>query len=288
MNEFPKKVAILGLGLIGGSIAMGLKKHFRSKINILGSCSKLERTKKAKESGIIDEVIDLHAQPLGLRVVTLIILATPVGETIKLLKLFSKIKFKNCLIIDVGSTKEFVINAANQFIGPNTLFIGTHPMAGSELSGFENADPNLFRNKPWIICAKNHPVVSELIDILGAKKILMDAKKHDEFSTWASHLNLVTSSILINTIGSQKNWPEIAKIASTGFRDTTRLASSNVEMKRDIILTNKENVTKSLSSFQKEIGNFISILNSNNTDQLTNYLSNAKTIRDNWLNDYFS
>lgn len=288
MNEFPEKVAIIGVGLIGGSIAMGLKKHFGSKITILGSCSKIERTKKAKELGIIDEVIDLHAQPLGLRLVTLIILATPIDETIKILKLLSKIKFKNCLIIDVGSTKEYVINAASQIMGPNISFIGTHPMAGNDMSGFENADPNLFRNKSWIVCVKTHPMVSELIEILGAKKILMDAKKHDELTTWASHLNLVSSSILINTISSQKNWPEIAKIASTGFRDTTRLASSNVDMKKDIILTNRENVIKSLNNFQKEIGNFISILNSNNTDRLTNYLTHAKTIRDNWIENYFS
>jgi len=288
VNEFPKKIAIIGVGLIGGSIALGLKQHLGAKITILGSCNNIERTKKAKESGIIDEVIDLHAQPQGLRSVTLIIIATPVGETIKLLELISKIKIKNCLIVDVGSTKEFVINTANQFLGPNISFIGTHPMAGSELSGFENADPNLFRNKPWIVCSNNHPIISELIDILGAKKILMDAKKHDELTSWASHLNLVSSSILINAIGKQKNWPEVAKIASTGFRDTTRLASSNVEMKKDIIFTNKKNIIGSLIKFQKEIEVFVKLLQNNDTFKISNYLSTAKTIRDNWIENNFS
>ncbi|MBI4990823.1 prephenate dehydrogenase/arogenate dehydrogenase family protein, partial [Candidatus Gottesmanbacteria bacterium] len=261
---------------------------------IVGLCSRIERTQKAKELGIIDEVIDLHAQPLGLRLVTLIILATPVEETIKLLKFLSKIKFKNCLIIDVGSTKEFVINAAKQLLGPNISFIGTHPMAGSDSSGFENADPFLFQNKPWIICPAENIIkeqlklVEALIKILGAKKMIMRDAKHDQFTAFASHLSLVISSILISTVAKQRQWRKIAQIASTGFRDTTRLASHNPRMKTDIVLSNKENLIKALNATRIEIDRFIEVLHSGNTDNLFNYFNQTKIIRDNWLSTYFN
>lgn len=288
MKQFPSKIAIIGLGLIGGSIALGLKQHFGSGITVIGKCSTIKRSKLALRQGIIDEVLDLDAQPHGLRSVDLIILATPFGETIKLLKIIARINPRNCLIMDVGSTKEFVVNAANQIFNSNISFIGTHPMAGSELSGFENADPNLFRNKPWIVCSKNLSVISKIIEILGAKRIYMDAKQHDKLASWASHLNLVSSSIITNTIGKQKDWSLIAQTASTGFRDSTRLASSDIEMKKDIVLTNKINLLVALHKFKHEIDYFIHLLESDNNKKITNYLSKAKNIRDNWVDNYFS
>ncbi len=294
MKHFPPKIAILGVGLIGGSIALGFKKHFGAKITILGSCSKIERAQKAKKLRIIDEVIDPHSQPLGLRSANLIILATPVLEIIKLLKTLSKINLADSLIIDVGSTKEYIINAAHQFLDPNVSFIGTHPMAGSEFTGFENADPNLFRNKPWIVCEgktinnQQLTIAKRLIDILGANMIFTNAKKHDEIASWASHLNLVSASLLISTIAKQNNWKDVAQIASTGFRDTTRLASSDTEMKKDIILTNKENIVEALLCLADEIKLFVNLIQNGNAEALTNYLANAKSIRDNWLTNYFN
>lgn len=286
MNEFPKKIAIIGVGLIGGSIAMGLKKHLGTKIKIIGSCSSFKRSQKSKDMGIIDETID-STFPLPLNT-QLIIIATPIKTIISTLQQISKYSLKKCLVMDVGSTKHAIISEAQKIFPKSITFIGTHPMAGSELSGFENADPNLFRNKPWIVCSKNIKTVSKLIEILGAKMILMNSKRHDKLTSWASHLNLVSSSILINTIGKQKNWTEIAKIASTGFRDTSRLASSNIEMKKDIILTNKDNIIWSLVQFQKEIEIFINLLKNNNSYHISNYLLNAKTTRDSWIENNFS
>lgn len=294
MNNVLKKVAILGVGLIGGSIALGLKRHFGSKITILGSCNSIERAKEAKRLGIIDEIIDLHAQPLGLRSVNLIVLAAPVGEIIKLLNMLSRINLGKCLIIDVGSTKEYIINAANQLLDTNISFIGTHPMAGSEMSGFENASVNLFRNKPWLVCPSQNtvkgsiPVVTEIISALGAKPIMMDAVSHDVNSSWASHLSLITSSILVNLCAKQKNWDEIAQIASTGFRDSTRLASDNPNMKTDIVQTNRQNLIKCLKALNTEISSFLELLNKNNRQDILEYFQHAKVKRDEWIQNYFS
>lgn len=294
-NNFPSKIAVIGVGLIGGSIALGLKQHFGSQITILGACSTTKRSKSAQRQGVIDETIDLYAQSQGLRSADLIILATPVSKTIKLLKTISKINVGSSLIIDVGSTKESVLNSAKKLLDANVSFMGTHPMAGSEMSGFENANPSLFRNKSWIVCNDRLPtdkskftILKELIDILGAKIMIMPSKKHDQLVSWASHLNLVSSSIIIKAIGKHKDWSEIAKIASTGFRDTTRLASSDVGMKKDILISNKKNIIETLYILKNEIDLFIKLANKKDSIGITNYLSEAKFIRDEWIANYFS
>lgn len=117
--------------------------------------------------------------------------------------------------------------------------------------------------------------------------VLMDATTHDELTSWASHLSLVTSSILVNTIAGHKNWNQIAKIASTGFRDTTRLASMDPGIKADILSTNKVNILASLDKLKTEIDKFAKILTADN-ELLFEYLNSAKKIRDNWLVNNFS
>lgn len=293
MKKFPSKIAILGVGLIGGSIAMGLKKHFGDKISILGLCRDFRRTKIAIELGIIDMAI--KSQPDIPTDVKLIIIATPIKTTIKMLRMLSKIPLKNCLIMDVGSTKENIIKEANKFPPLSKFFIGTHPMAGSELSGFENASVNLFRNKPWMICSDRSPtdnkqlaIIKHIIEIMGANMILMDAKIHDELTSWASHLSLVTSSILVNTIAGHKNWDKIAKIASTGFRDTTRLASDNPMMKADIVMTNKSHLLEAFGKLKDEIDIFSNLVRQSDEKSILKYFQDSKSIRDKWITNYFN
>lgn len=293
MKKFPTKVAILGVGLIGGSIAMGLKKHFGSKITILGTCSSLKKAQIAQKRGVIDIAIDTNSQlPEDIQ---LVIIATPIQTILKILKLHSSNLSQNTLIIDVGSTKKTLIEKAQNMLPNKLSFIGTHPMAGSEMSGFENASVNLFRNKPWIVCndqlsinKSKFAILKTLIEILGAKMILMDAKVHDELTAWASHIFLVTSSILVKKVTMQRKWGEIAKIASTGFRDTTRLASDNPKMKTDIVLTNKINILKVLRNLKDEITDFSRLLEQNKQKAILEYFELTKKVRDGWLANYFS
>lgn len=286
---FPENITIIGVGLIGGSIALGLKLHLASKIKILGLCNDSKRAKQAKERGVIDKVIlNLSDIPKN---TDLVIIATPVSDIIKILPLLARSVSKKSLIMDVGSTKEQIMNLAESF--SNLVFVGTHPMAGTDLSGFENADPFLFHNKPWIICQSNNndkdtvKIVEWLIGILGAKKVIMNAARHDQITAFSSHLMLVLSSVIVSANIKQTNWNLIAKAASSGFRDTTRLASHNPKVKTDIILSNKENIIKALSETKKEIDIFLKLIE-NSPDKLFNYLQKTKLIRDNWLSASFS
>lgn len=289
--KLPKQITIIGVGLIGGSIALGLRLHLASKISILGLCSDGKRARLAKERGIIDCAIPNIADIP--KTADLIIIATPVFEIIKIIPQLAKIIPSNCLIIDVGSTKETILKMVESKF-PNLSFIGTHPMAGSDLSGFENADPYLFQNKPWIICpAKNIKkeklqIVEGLIKILGGRLTVMTPFQHDKTAAFASHLFLALGSILISAVFKQSGWNHIAKVASSGFRDTTRLASHNPKMKTDIILSNKENLVNALGETMAEIDHFVALLQSGKTNDILTYFNQTKTIRDNWLEKYFS
>lgn len=291
MNTIPQQITIIGVGLIGGSIALGLKLHLTSKITILGLCSDSKRARLAKERGIIDQTI-FNVTDIP-KTTDLVIIATPVSVILKILPHLAKMVSSKCLIIDVGSTKEMIMNLVESKY-PKLSFIGSHPMAGSEMSGFENADPYLFQNKPWIICpAKNIKkdqlqIVEELIKILGGKLVVMSPSQHDQIIAFSSHLYLILGSILISEVSKQPKWNQIAKIASTGFRDTTRLASHNPDLKADIILSNKENIIDALLKTKIEIDNLIKLIQDNDSCRLFAYFQLTKTIRDNWLEKYFS
>lgn len=291
MNNFPQQITIIGVGLIGGSIALGLKLQLASKITILGLCSDSKRARLIKERGIIDQTI-FNVMDIP-KTTDLVIIATPVSVILKILPHLAKMFSGKCLIIDVGSTKEIVMNLVESKF-PKLSFIGTHPMAGSEMSGFENADPYLFQNKPWIVCPTKNikkeqlQIVEELIKILGGKSVVMTPSQHDQIAVFSSHLFLTLSSILISIVATQPGWNQVAKIASTGFRDTTRLASDNPQMKADIVLSNKENIINSLLKTKEEIDNLIKLIQENDSYRLFAYFQHTKIIRDNWLENYFS
>lgn len=291
MNNLPQKIAIIGVGLIGGSIACGLKKRLGTKITILGACNSLKRAKLAKSYELIDVVInDIQDITTDTQ---LIILAVPVQTSIEILAKLAKKKQK-LLIMDIGSTKEKICEFAVNNLPENINFIGTHPMAGKETSGFEEADPNLFVGKPWIICPpKNTPlqsiaIVENLIELLRAKPVIMQDKNHDRLAAWASHLFLTISSILIAATHKQPQWQKLERIASTGFRDTTRLASQDPKMKTDIILTNRKNILMTLGKLKKEIDDFSELLLRNNNKEIFAYFDQTKKIRDRWLKTYSS
>lgn len=292
MNQLPKKIAIIGIGLVGGSIALGLKCHFGSKITILGSCNDLRRAKLAKKEGIIDEVLRKD-QPIPQNT-KLIIIATPVVTIPNVLRFLARCTPADTLIIDVGSTKQAICQQAEKILPRPRSFLGTHPMAGGEEAGFENASANLFRNKPWIICptkttrTNDIKLVSRLVEILGGLPIILTSTMHDQVVTWASHLSLVFSSILVETIAKQSNWKLIAKVASSGFRDTTRLASFNPNLKADIVATNKENILAALETTKQEIDLFAKLLKEDKNERIFAYFNRSKRIRDNWLEKYFS
>lgn len=223
----------------------------------------------------------------------LIIIAAPISEILDILTKLDEQLEKNTLVIDVGSTKEIICNHAGNLKNKNLVFVGTHPMAGREVSGFANSDPNLFVNKSWVVCPdtkinkKHIDVVFRIIKILGGRPVLMGPFQHDKLVSMASSLSLVTGSLLVKSVSS-KNWEMIARLTSTGFRDTTRLASFDAKIKTEIVSTNKNNLLNVLSDFEKEIQFIKTLIKKENWKLIEKYFEESKQTRDKWLANYFS
>lgn len=257
MKPLFNKVTIIGIGLIGGSLGMAIKnkKCAKSVIGVdLGQeILDLALELEAIEEGLTDVI-------KGVQDADLVLLAAPIGTSMKILDVIAPHLKVGCLVTDVGSTKVEIIKKAAQVLPPGVFFLGGHPMAGSEQAGIKGADQYLFENAVYILTPDNNlpeePVASfrNLCEIIGAKVIEMSAEKHDFLVAGISHLPHIVAATLVNTIGKvQENNPEILALAAGGFRDTTRIASGHPLMWRDICTTNKGQIMSLIKSFKETL-----------------------------------
>jgi prephenate dehydrogenase len=246
------RVAIVGLGLIGGSLGLALRQA-RAAEQVAGYDLGRGVSDQARRSGAIDQQYSALAD--AVRGAELIILATPVGAMRALLQNMATMASPGAVITDVASTKSQVISWAEEFLPGNVYFVGGHPMAGKEVSGVEAADPTLFHDRIYCLTPtkKTSPValnkVSVMIETLGARVRFLEPAEHDGQVAQVSHLPFVASAALMKTVAESSSWGDAALLASTGFRDTTRLAGGSPEMYRDICLTNSESLVRVLDEY---------------------------------------
>ena len=238
-----KRVAIIGLGLIGGSIGLAL--HRASAVQqVTGYDLGKGVSDRARKVGAIDQ--PFSALTDAVRGDELVILATPVGAMRSLLQSIAGAVTPGAVVTDVASTKAQVISWAGEFLPPSVFFVGGHPMIGKELSGVEAADAALFQNRIYCLTPTTHTSatainkVSMFVESLGARVRFLEPAEHDGQVAGVSHLPFVASAALMSTLANSPAWSDAAMLASTGFRDMSRLAAGNPEMYRDICLTNSE------------------------------------------------
>lgn len=280
-----RTVAIIGVGLIGGSLGMALKKN-RAVERVIGIGRHPEKLKKAKQLKAIDEfTTDFQA---GVKDADLVVICTPVGLIAPTIKRILPALKKGCIVTDVGSVKAPVVAAAEKLLRAKKIhFIGGHPMAGSEQAGISSAQNNLFKNAVWILTPGSHTALNELsllhhlFSLTGARIILLDPKKHDRIVSVTSHLPHLLTASLVNYLAAQnrKNKNTIALTAG-GFRDMTRIASSSPDIWADISLMNKKEIIKALAEFNRLTSLMISALRSNKRKQVFNLFAQAKQTRD--------
>ncbi len=268
------KVAIVGTGLIGGSIGLGLKKN-RLSNQIIGVSFHKKSIALAKKRG----VIDIGSQDLKvIKDADLAILATPVNTILKLAPIIAKIIKKECIVIDVGSTKKEIVLKLEK-IFPN--YIGTHPLAGSEKRGILNARDDLFKNSLCLLTptrntsAFNRKKIEELWIHLGAKVFSLTPARHDEILSFISQLPHIAAFSLIGAIPK-----EFLNFASTGLKDTTRIAVSDSEIWADIFLTNQKNILKAIKVFETRLGLIKRAIKKRNQALLNRLLVDAKKKRE--------
>jgi len=281
-EPFFKRIAIVGLGLIGGSWALALKKLGYPAHRV--GFDVPDVLKQAAESGAIHEAAnDVDA---AVRNADLVILATPVGKILDLLPRLKSSVPSLALITDVGSTKQRIMDSAKELPLGGPLFLGGHPLAGKERSGFQFADAELFQNACYAIVPSSAEDLEEarvkaffrLIESLGAQPCVMDAPSHDFAVAYLSHLPQLLStglaSMMEEKVG-QANLP--LQLAGSGFRDLTRLADSPYAMWRDICLTNTENIRSALDAIIQKLDTIKTHLS---TRELEREFDRAQKLRD--------
>lgn len=275
-----KKIAIIGLGLIGGSLALELKKV--TWATIYGIDNNAEHLQKALELGIIYKKASLDI----VKEVDIVIIAVPVNIIPKLTLNILNLIGNDTLVFDVGSTKSEVCKAVKDH-PKRKNFVAVHPIAGTEFSGPEAAIYDLFTNKVNIICeqkSSSKEMVNRVITLfenIKMRNVFMDsAEKHDKHIAYVSHLSHISSFMLGKTVLEiEKDEKSIFNMAGSGFESTVRLAKSNPETWTPIFLQNKESILKSLTEYIKNLNQFKEILTKESAEEVYAIMQNTNKIK---------
>ncbi len=278
------KVAIIGLGLIGGSIGLALKKASKD-IGVIGIPRREETIQEAINRGAIDE--GTTDPKKGVAEADIVFLCTPINLIIPILQEIAPVLKKGAIVTDVGSSKGEIVSQAEKIMPKGTYFVGGHPMAGKEQVKLEAAEADLFKDKNWILTLTSKTSqkalveVGKLASLLGAKTVEMDPKIHDLAVAGISHMPLAVAAALVNAVcSSEKGKDEMKLCAASGFRDTTRIASGDPILGVDMFTTNKKAVLQTLSAFKKSLSRLVMLLTEGDADEIEIELEKAKNFRD--------
>jgi len=277
-------IAVIGVGLIGGSIALSLKRD--PDIRIVGFDVRQDFLDKALNTGAIHAgTTDLQT---AVREANVIFLAAPVEQIYAILESLRNLDLQPGVIVtDAGSIKTGIVNHAIRVIPDHVTFIGGHPMAGSHKSGVEAASDRLFENAYYVLTpAPGTPedkveYLSELLQLTRAKIVCMDADTHDQVVGAVSHFPHILASALVNLVAGyddENAWH--ARLAAGGFRDITRIASSNPRMWRDILLHNREHLLQIGRDWSKALEDVMKLVEEGNPDGIEQFFQSARDFRD--------
>jgi len=279
-NPF-RRITIIGVGLIGGSLGLAIKRHFPS-VRIVGVDRKSVLTRALKRRAIDAATTDV-TRAVG--DADLVFLATPLSEILRLLPVLASACKPGSVISDVGSVKLEVVNRGAEYF-PEGNFIGGHPMAGVELSGIEAAHPLLFENAIYVLSPtylNPHALVRRLgnfLEELGARVVLLDPKTHDEVASAVSHLPQLAAVALMNVAGQRHGTARnYLRLAAGGFRDITRIASSRSDIWKDILAINRGEIRRSLRLLIRELELYARLLQRKSPLRLISQFANARRLR---------
>lgn len=268
------KVAIVGVGLIGGSLGLAIKKA-KLAGKIVGISRREENLALAKKIGAIDDYSRKISFVSG---ADLIILSAPVNTILTLGTKIAKYVLPGAIISDVGSTKQQITSVLDRLF-PN--YVGAHPLAGSEKRGVKNSKPDLFNDSICILTPTRNTDEGALLKIrklwssIGAKVVLLPSNEHDKITAFISHLPHIAAFSLVNTVPY-----EYMSYCSSGFKDATRIAASGSELWSDIFLSNQENVLKAVDLFQNNLSKLRQAIVNKDRKSLDGILRKAKEKRE--------
>lgn len=285
-----KTVAIMGLGLIGGSIALALKESLKEEVTVTAFDCQKTTIEYARQCTPIDLVTDDYIA--AVKDADLVVLAVPVLQMIPLAETIMPHLKEGAVLTDVGSTKAAICKDMVPILRDDISFVAGHPMAGTELSGIAAAKKDLFKNKVYIVISETAKdeasvaLVESMVRAIGARVATLDLVLHDSCVAVISHVPHVAAAGLVNLLGcSPEEIEHNLKLAGGGFRDTTRIASSDADMWADICISNGKAIQKTLRSYQEMMGLIIDAIETGDRQTIHSSFRTAKLRRDALLNE---
>ena len=284
------KLAIIGVGLIGGSLGLCLKEALGDDIYITGLCRSEKSMRAAVECGAVDEASSDLAAVVG--DADIVYLSPPVLQIVPMVKKILPYLKDGVILTDAGSTKGYVYEALHEILPRTVYYVPGHPMTGREKSGVEAATKNLFANKAYVII--DDPQVPQavkdrlmaILRLTGAKFTTLDLAQHDRCAAVISHVPHLAAAALVTLLNrSGDDLDSCLKLIGGGFKDTTRIASSNADMWADICMTNGKPIADSLRQLQTILGEVITAVEAGDRQAVHDYFVASKARRDSILYD---
>ncbi len=285
------QVTVIGTGLIGTSLGLALRASSLRNLTVVGTDAEHAARSGANRMNAFDKVENRLGS--AIEEADIIILATPVLAMRELMEGMAPYLPEGCVVTDVGSTKTQVLQWADELLPEAVDFVGGHPMAGRETPGPENADGTLFSGKPYCVIpspkASQRAVgeITTLAEAIGAVPYFISVDEHDSFVAAVSHLPFVLSTALVGCTSKSANWSDIGQLASSGYRDITRLASGDAIMHRDICVSNAEPIVAWIDAFIRELYEYRKLLDTDgetpDSEAVETLFEDARIARAKWL-----
>ena len=281
-----EQLGLIGCGLMGGSFALALKRAGLVK-RVVGYSKSPSTTERARQLGVID--VEAPSALLAVSGADLVLLAVPVSATEATFKAIRHLLNKDTLVMDVGSTKREVIDAARRVLRDQVgIFVPAHPIAGKEVAGVAHADPDLYTGRQVILTPIERTLTRQLEQAqqlwgaLGCHVKMMSPEAHDAAYAAVSHLPHMIAFALINAIQGQAQAEEFLSLAGPGFRDFTRIAASDPSVWRDILISNREELIAQSRHFQRALHELEQNLSQGDADHLEKLIDQASQARAHW------
>ena len=281
-----EQLGLIGCGLMGGSFALALKRAGLVK-RVVGYSKSPSTTERARQLGVID--VEAPSALLAVSGADIVLIAVPVSATEATFKAIKHLVTPQMLVMDVGSTKRDVVDAARRALREQVgSFVPAHPIAGKELAGVEHADPDLYSGKQIILTPieRTHATqVQQAIDVwsaLGCSVLKMTPESHDAAFAAVSHLPHLIAFALMNSIAGQGQGKDFLSLAGPGFRDFTRIAASDPQMWRDVLISNREELLTQSRHFQRHLQALELMISNGNAEALEELIAQASDTRAHW------
>jgi len=281
-----EQLGLIGCGLMGGSFALALKKAGLVK-RVVGYSKSPSTTERARQMGVID--VEAPSALLAVSGADIVLVAVPVSASEATFKSIKHMVTPEMLIMDVGSTKRDVVDAAERGLREQVgSFVPAHPIAGKELAGVDNADAQLYAGKQVILTPTGRTLpgqlrrADEVWRAMGCKVVQMTPDAHDAAFAAVSHLPHMLAFTLMNTVITQPDGQAYLSLAGPGFRDATRIAASDPKVWRDILLTNRTEMLLQTQRFRDQLQRFEAALSSADLQALDALISQASSVRSQW------